>query len=353
MIKMLKDRDNLETIEGAFFTILGHVHPPDRVFAYLKYLPTNKAGNGIWERNNIRFQRTIPEYSAANVINSFKFLKAFYPEFLFSCPINNILMSAVPINKIRKLYYAECELQRLILKEQYDPLEMKLIQMVNLLIEQFDLDQENFGITGSIALQMHHPKYSDIDLIVFGRSVANLLANELPSFIAEHPSFDGLHKKTTEEVIQRKSKLFNLPQKDIRLIFERKWNVGVFKGTRFAILPVRTRVEVEENYGDSIYHSVDQMTIVAEILSAKDSWFNPAIYQISVLKIIKGPHISNIRMLVSWENFFANVAKEGETILAKGKLERVINSKTHETWYRILIGSGDNENEFILPYNLP
>ncbi|MFQ6125610.1 MAG: hypothetical protein ACE5R6_13565 [Candidatus Heimdallarchaeota archaeon] len=350
--KEIRDRDMLETLESFFFTAVGYVHPPNRIFAYLKYLPSDDIETGIWKKGNTHFQRVIPEYSAINVMKTFKFLEENHPEYLFRCPINNILMSAVPCKKIQKEYFSNLEFKHLIRKEKHDRLEEKIIKISQILMDHFDFRQVDFGITGSVALQIHHTTYSDIDLIIFGRENAKHLSEELPSLVSEHHYFQPLAKKELKEIVHRKAKLFGLNQNMVKCLIDRHWNKGVFEGTRFSILPVRKSEEFDENYGDRIYHDSGIATLIAKITDIQNSYFNPAIYGISVQRFLGGAKVSNVRMLISWENFFANVAKEGETVIAKGKLERVDDVKQNETWYRLLVGSGRMDSEYILPCGL-
>jgi predicted nucleotidyltransferase len=344
------DRDMLETWEGFFFTVVGHVHPPDRYFAYLKYLPTKKNDVGIWKKGNVHFQRVIPEYSVETVLNTFQFLENHHPEYLFSCPVNNIQMSAVPRDRIKKWYHSHCEYQRLLRVKKRDPLEEKVVGLATELMDHFYLKREDLGITGSVALQIHHSCYSDIDLIIFGRKPAQLLSTRLPSFLSARRSFQPLPQQEKEKIIQHKAKLFGISKEATQDLINRKWNMGMFYGTRFALLPVRKPEELDEKYGDRIYHAIGSATIIAKVIEARDAVFNPAVYGISVQKFLEGLDVPNLRVILSWENFFANAAQVGERILAKGKLERVEDLKKNEIWHRLVIGSAAKETEYILPY---
>ena len=46
-MRLFRDRDYVETVEGLFFTAVGNVHPPSHVIAYLKYVPNP---DGKWGR---------------------------------------------------------------------------------------------------------------------------------------------------------------------------------------------------------------------------------------------------------------------------------------------------------------
>ena len=42
-----KDRDFVETVESFLFCVVGYLHPPDKVTAYLKYVPDTE---GKWRK---------------------------------------------------------------------------------------------------------------------------------------------------------------------------------------------------------------------------------------------------------------------------------------------------------------
>ena len=62
---------------------------------------------------------------------------------------------------------------------------------------------------------------------------------------------------------------------------------------------------------------------------------NPAVYQLEDVKILDGPHVP-IREVASYTHTYSGQAREGERILARGKLEKVIGKKTY---YRLIVGT--------------
>ena len=89
-----KDRDFIETIDGNLFCVVGYLHPPEGYTAYLKYIPSE---NGKWERNGIKYSRSIPYYHVSQVERTYEYLKQKNPEYVF-CSIR----SGAPLKSLRK-----------------------------------------------------------------------------------------------------------------------------------------------------------------------------------------------------------------------------------------------------------
>jgi predicted nucleotidyltransferase len=58
---------------------------------------------------------------------------------------------------------------------------------------------------------------------------------------------------------------------------------------------------------------------------------------------VEGPHVTGIVEVVSYESLYDSLAEVGESILVRGKLERVVDNKTSREHYRILVGSPEGK----------
>jgi predicted nucleotidyltransferase len=133
-------------------------------------------------------------------------------------------------------------------------------------------------------------------------------------------------------------------------IYQRKWNIGVFEGTRFSVHPVKLEEELTEKYADKIYKPVGSVVMGAVVVENADSMFLPSVYRVREVKIIKGPQVTNIEEVVSYEGLYSDIAEIGETILVKGKLEEVHDTKTKQKYHRVLVGSPEGKGkEYIKP----
>ena len=77
----------LHTADELIFTVKGLVHPPDRVIAYLRYLPDPQ---GDRERDGVRYRRVYHFDEQQGI------LQARYPEYLKYDPVFGVRLQSVP-----------------------------------------------------------------------------------------------------------------------------------------------------------------------------------------------------------------------------------------------------------------
>ncbi|MCK4885303.1 nucleotidyltransferase domain-containing protein, partial [Candidatus Bathyarchaeota archaeon] len=187
-----RDGETLLTKEGFIFYVFGYEHPENRVFAFLKYIPSTLAHHfpirflkQKWKLGNIELFRPEKLYTSQNYQ---KFLETFrknFPHYLYCCPFRRDKeVLSVPLDHIKKMYLpGEC-LQAIFKKEKKDAIQNETVELVSLLSEKSEVPIQDFGIHGSVGLNMHS-EYSDIDLVVYGsenfkklESAVNQLADE-------------------------------------------------------------------------------------------------------------------------------------------------------------------------------
>ncbi|MFX1485769.1 MAG: hypothetical protein ACFFBS_01450 [Promethearchaeota archaeon] len=346
-MRKAKDRDFIQTSEDFLFCVVGYQHPKDRYTAYLKYVPS---ASGKWGDQQ-HYRRVIPYYAAASVIDTFDFLRKNYPKYLFQCPVRNIDFSAVPREDVKTYFYPEKKLVELCKKSNLDSLEERVIELVESLVDESGIPWDSMGITGSILIGIHNPEFSDIDLTVYGRENSLRVKKAVQGLIRTSKSgFNGLDEAVASDWGDRKIGVFPLGSKQTKVIFNRKWNFGVFKGTRFSIHPTRADKEISEKYGDKTYTGDDIVKIRAKVSDDIDSIFNPCYYRLADVEVLEGPQLKDIIEVVSYEGVFCDIAHKGEIIIAKGKLEKVLDKRNGEVFHRILVGSPKGAGkEFIYP----
>ncbi|WXG40192.1 MAG: hypothetical protein WED07_05110 [Candidatus Freyarchaeum deiterrae] len=328
-----KDRDYIRTFEDLFFCVVGYTHPSDRILAYLKYMPSPE---GKWGHEQ-RFKRMLKQYDAQSVAEGFKLLEKKYPSYLYRDLINGIIFSAVPLESIAERYHPEEKVKELIKRKNLDPLEKKAISLIKTISKQSEVPTEKYGVTGSILISIHNPDFSDIDLTIYGRENA-LATKEAILELNKKKVLNSFQGKEAEEWIKKKEGMFQLNTKQAKLLLERKWNIGFYKGTRFSIHPIREESEIKEEYGSKKYKGKGFSLVEAIVENADESLYLPCKYEIRSTKILEGERVENINEVTSYEGIFCHFAEKGERVRAKGKLEEVI-PKMGEPYYRILIGS--------------
>ncbi len=340
------DRDFVLTTEHFFFCIVGYVHPPDRAISYLKYIP---ADSGKWKLENQNLQRVLPYYSAQAVLNTFQFLKKDYPHYLFQDQYNNIEFSAVPFSYIKQYYSSKNKLKEIFALTKLDTLQDKLKSFVLILSKLSGVSIDAFGITWSILLNIHNPSFSDLDVTIHGYdNSVKVKRTMLDIFRKASQEIIPLNAEEAEIWQKDKVKRFNISIEAAKMLFQRKWNMGKFRKTRFSLHPIREPHEINEKYGDKIFTKMGQIEIDAKVVDNSEALFLPSKYKITDADIQNGRKVGDIKEIISYEGLFDAVAEKDEIIKAKGELEFVRDNLTCSNYHRIVIGSKkQNVKEFL------
>jgi predicted nucleotidyltransferase len=330
-----RDRDYIQTIEDFFFTVVGNTHPPNRVTAYLKNIPSPL---GKWGNGKKRYDRVLKQYTMTDVANTIAFLKLNYSEYVYHSKEQNITFSFVPVNKIRRHYKPEEKLAKLVTDEELDHLQLKAILLAKEISKESNVDLSNLGITGSLLVDIHRLEFSDIDLTVYGVSTCKAVKRGslrlLQKSVLKRFEGDELDKWCLD-----RSRLYPLTIGEARKMYLQKWNRGRFRDTLFSIHPVKVESEISAIYGSKIFLPMGLVECEALVKDASDSMFLPAIYKIEDVSILNGHSYNGISEVVSYEGLYADIASEGERITCKGKLEKVRSRDSKKEYYRILVGS--------------
>ncbi|NVM28235.1 MAG: hypothetical protein HWN65_05295 [Candidatus Helarchaeota archaeon] len=330
------DRDFIQTIEDFFFCVIGYVHPPNWIISYLKYVPSD---SGKWKYGDQGLKRMLPHYSAQAVINTFQFLEKDYPQYLFKDSYSDVVFSAVPLKFIKQFYSTQQKLKEISMSANLDPLQEKLKNLVTTLSKHAGVSLDAFGVTGSILLDIHNPDFSDLDITVHGKENSSKLRRTMKNIFEKgHPNLLPLNEIEAERWQKDKSERFGMSRDDAAELFKRKWNMGMFRDTRFSIHPIRNPEEIDEKYGDKTFVRKGQIEIQAK-LKDSEALFLPAKFEISDVDILNGENVENIREIISYEGLFDAAVEEGEKVKAKGELELVINNINGKQHYQIVIGS--------------
>jgi predicted nucleotidyltransferase len=105
-----RDHDYIETEDGWLFGVVSDTHPPDRVLAYLKYMP----GAGLWSRSGMSYRRVLTTYSLPEVAKVLELVKAIKPGYVFNDPMTGEEFTYVPVADVRRHYMCEERLERLL-----------------------------------------------------------------------------------------------------------------------------------------------------------------------------------------------------------------------------------------------
>ena len=323
-----KDRDMVETRDGLMFVVVGYLHPPGRVTAYLKYIPS---AEGKWERGGTRYTRALRYYHVTQIENTYGYLRENHPDYIYDCPVRNITVSCVPLSDVRHYYHPVERVSSMIQEGPSDPLEEKLIGLVEYLRESADVE-DGIGVTGSILTRSHNPTFSDMDLTVYGRGESLRVKEAILE--ARRMGVVRTHDRgEMEEWVRQRSEKLPLSEKELRRVASTRWNYGFYRGTYFSIHPTRTDAEITESYGDQVYHQLGEVEGTAVVSDTEESIYLPAIYRVTDSKLRNRE--ATISEIVSYEGIYGGLFMEGDKVEFSGILEKY---EGKERGHRVVLG---------------
>jgi predicted nucleotidyltransferase len=331
------DGDTFVTKDHFIFNTFGYEHPTNRVFAFLKYIPAKFQAlfdvqmlKRTWNYGGIELFRAEKLYTAENYKTFIEVFRKNFPEYLYFCQFRSKELISAPLNLVERVFVPRDRLVALRQLEKPDSLQKLALDLLDMLSTESSVDADNFGIHGSIALDMHAPE-SDIDFVVYSSRNFRVVETNIARLV-------------------NAGKLKYLINN--RLDAARKFQ-GRYKGKIFMYNAARTLKEVKTWYGKAKFSPLASVRFQCTVNDDTEAMFRPATYKItnyqpldaqSELPLEKIPDrvVSNI-------GCYRNVARQGSEIKVAGKLERVEQTKNADVSYQVVVGTATSEEEYIWP----
>ena len=331
------DGDTFTTKEGFVFNVFGYEHPADRVFAFLKYIPAKLRElfdieylENTWTLGERKLFRAEKLYTPKNYRIFLETFRRNFPDYVYYCPFRRKEIISAPTGSVENLFVPGDCLRRLTRLRNKDGLQRMTLDLVGLLSTESGIGQEDFGVHGSVALNMHTPK-SDIDLVVYGAENFRLL----------------------EATINKLVKNGKLSYKFSNRLDALRRYKGKFFDKIFMYNAIRKPEEIWKKYGELQYTAVTAVDLECTVEDDSEAMFRPAIYKIRECegrenrKFRVGDKIPNV--VVAMIGCYRNVARRGDRIRVSGMLERAENLESGQSFYQVVVGTGDNEEEHVWP----
>jgi len=320
-----REGDFIETFDGLIFDVKGLLHPPDRVIAYLRYVPDGRGGR---ERAGIKYRKVYSLYARA------KLLARKWPQYVYPDPFLNREVQAVPLDKVKHHYLPAEKFAQMRRAVELDQQERLAADMAETLVKEAGVSVSSIGVSGSILVSLHTNK-SDMDLLLYGSDVARRCHSKLRAILgARSHGFTPYQKSDLRKLYTQRGLGTAIPFETFTRHEQSKVLQGKFRETDYFIRCVKEWDEWHEAYGDRKYYPVSRAIVRATISDDSDSIFTPCTYQIVDVRITgKHPEPTQI---VSFRGRFCEQVRRGEPILARGSLERAVDERG-ET-YRLVIG---------------
>lgn len=318
----------MEAAEGPIFSVKGLVHPPDRLIAYLRYMPCK---SGERRRGAVAYERVYGFDRQQDL------LRARFPQYICHDPAFGTELQSVPWQCACRIYDPCQGLADIRKRGAVEPLEKNALAFASVLSKAAGIPMESLGISGSLLIGLHRPQ-SDLDMVVYGQEEGYAVREAMRHLMDDR---SGLVRRLDEGELRslHSSHLADTPLSfsDFAAIQSRKVNEGYFAETPYFIRFVKLRREIEEQYGNPVFKSLRTATIEFQVNDARDAVFTPCRYGIDkVVFIDHGPEV-DLRETVSFRGRFSDQVRPGEQARARGIMERVTiaDGSVH---YRLMVG---------------
>ena len=331
-----REGDLLETVDGALWDVKGLIHPPSRIVAFIRYVP-DPEGSRIRRVDGRRYRKIYP------IKDRYTFVERHYPSYIVYDRVFGGLMCEVPEVDVARLYTPEQRLQELLSEQSLSSVERDAVELAEAVRQEAGIPWGSMGVGGSL-LSGLYVSGSDIDLIFYGSPTQERVYEALKSLREE----GVLRKYTRTELLKLYD--FRFPDTQIPLnaflkTEERKLLQGMFMGREYFFRFVKDWSEIDTFYGSVRFKPVGHARIKAVVSDASEALFTPCVYQLESVEVLEGPDVPIVEVS-SYRGRFCEQAREGESIVAQGKVELVLKDGS-EPRYRLLVGG--KPTDFLLP----
>ena len=330
VLMQVREGELIKTENHVIFDVKGLIHPPKRLIAFPRYIPSHQGTRHGQED----LYNKIYSFS-----ERFNFLKQKMPNLIVHDPVFDEVLCEVPTETVVEHYDPIEKLRLLRNSKKLDPLELKAVHLAEELKEASGIPWSSIGISGSVLVGLQSLK-SDVDPVVYG------IKDCLKAYEALEALSKDSRSKFSHYTREELQALFDFRSKDSIMNFEdfiqverRKAFQGMYEGTDYFIRFVKDWNQVTEQYGDVYYKNEGYSRITATIANDSEALFTPCTYEIEKVRVTEGTNREPIREIVSFRGRFCKQALRNESVTAQGKIERVMDRRKGQEYYRVILGN--------------
>jgi predicted nucleotidyltransferase len=329
----LRDRDGIVTKEGLIFRVFGYSHPADAYICDAEY-----ASAKVFTSADPRAPRT---GGKGGVFYKFyddegwKFVSGTYPQYTVLHEMLGQRVVGVQEADIAEVRKPEVVLRTLADSPPPDDLVDATQRVLQTIRDSSGLATSNFGVFGSMLHGFHHPKFSDIDLIVYGIDANRRVRATLEELYAKKQSGFSNEFDSPAAMKGKRWRFKNFSVKEFVWHQHRKQIYGLFSDVKSGRMikaefeAVRAWSEIKNEY-DAATRIVRKgwVKIRARVTEDTEAPFIPSVYGIDPLEVLSGPEtgLEAVRIVSYMEEFRAQ-ARRDEIVIAEGNLEEVDSPK--------------------------
>jgi len=326
----LRDRDAIETAEGLIFRVFGYSHPPDAYICDAEY-----ASAEIFTSTDPRAPRTGKEQVFYKFYNDegMKLVAKKYPQYLVFHEMLGLNLVGVKNNAIKEARKPEKRLEELLRAGPTDELLAAMERVLDMAIDNSGLTKLNFGVFGSMLHGFYHPKFSDIDLIVYGKKENATIRKTLQALYADRQSSLRNEFESDQAMAGKDWRFQNFTVKDFLWHQRRKQIYGLYddkasgRTIKAEFEPVKAWSEIKSEYNPrTCITRRGWVKLKARVTADDEAPFIPSIYGVEPLELVSGPKEGlEVTRVFSFMEEFRQQARKDEVVTVEGILEEVLS----------------------------
>ena len=325
----LRDRDAIISKEGLIFRVFGYSHPSNACICDVEYAP-----EAIFKSNSPKAYRNRGDHVFYKFYEDegWKFVNKAFPQYMVFHEMLDKMVVGVNHSSIAEVRRPKEKLENLNGAKSKDELHGALQDLLKIVSRYSDLSTKDFGVFGSLLHGFYHPKFSDMDLVVYGVRNATRLSETLQELYANDSS--PLKNEFETDILTRgKPWLFeNYSAKEFVWHQQRKLIYALFRDEKSGRI-IKTEFEPVKEWKEIVNEYDSRMKIVqrgwvrlfAHIEEDDEASFIPSIYDIEPLKVLGGTKEAvEVRRIISYMEEFRLQAQKDEVVYVEGNLEEVM-----------------------------
>ena len=345
---LFRDRDAPITTEGLILRTYGYDHPHDSCFCDVEYAPetlyTSEEPKALRDGRGIKYYKF---YSDSGL----RFIRDRFPQYQIPHRSLGRQLIGIRADQLGGIVKPDLKMKELMIS-QTDALSAEATDIIDAICDASDLRPEDFGVFGSLAHGFHNEKYSDLDLIIYGKrqlkelqSILSELYKEgvlINEFDSWTPAMPPMHwnfvnySKSEYGWYQRRKLTYALIESEI-----------LRRPIKIEFEPVRRWEEIDNEFDKTLkIDELGRVEAVVEIQEDDESGFMPSIYPIKLKKIDKQVDPIDVTRITSYVEEFRLQVRKGERAVVRGNLERV--ESTNGEFYQIVLSYGTDYFDQVL-----
>jgi predicted nucleotidyltransferase len=236
---------------------------------------------------------------------------------------------------IVKVRRPDAKLKKLVKRKSQDELLSTLQSVLEFATKNSGLSTANFGVFGSMLHGFYHPKFSDIDLIIYGRENAAKLGKALKEFYEDGHSPFRNEFENESSIGGKQWRFQDYSPKEFVWHQQRKMIYALFNDAKSGRLiktefePVKDLKEIANDYrSETRIRQRGWVRLFAHVTEDRDAPFIPSVYGIQPIDVLNGAKCAEeATRIISYLEEFRLQAQKDEKVYVEGNLEEVITPK--------------------------